>query len=128
MTKRLMSLKYCCLRKTEFLLPRLRTVSYTHLDVYKRQATCSSRTLMKERNFLDSFGMLFLNKENFELYSKMPISIHPVSYTHLDVYKRQFAYSLDSIVDKPPFSLHMVLQYIVYDKMSYTPHDGVSCS
>ena len=44
----------------------LQTVSYTHLDVYKRQGS-------SERPW--------------------PIYTTPVSYTHLDVYKRQLLYS-----------------------------------
>ena len=48
----------------------LRTVSYTHLDVYKRQCTALGQPGQRG------------NKTD-------PAGIHPVSYTHLDVYKRQ---------------------------------------
>ena len=45
-------------------------VSYTHLDVYKRQSLHSAKKEMKQSITLT-------------------IIIIPVSYTHLDVYKRQ---------------------------------------
>ena len=43
-------------------------VSYTHLDVYKRQ---------------------FLRTIPYNYYALLTIVMSPVSYTHLDVYKRQ---------------------------------------
>ena len=46
------------------------SVSYTHLDVYKRQVLGGVNVLLHESGL---FGDLF----------------PPVSYTHLDVYKRQ---------------------------------------
>ena len=49
-------------------------VSYTHLDVYKRQLLCATPVLAEDMR---------LNNEG-EVYK-----IEPVSYTHLDVYKRQ---------------------------------------
>ena len=49
--------------------PRIGTVSYTHLDVYKRQALGQA---------------LF-----FYFIVKFYYTSTPVSYTHLDVYKRQ---------------------------------------
>ena len=53
-------------------------VSYTHLDVYKRQVLPMRRVM----DFLRSvdglvMGTIFL------------VAVGPVSYTHLDVYKRQ---------------------------------------
>ena len=58
-------------------LTRLMAVSYTHLDVYKRQQR-------------------YWFKRQLELAAEasLPVIIHsrdaaPVSYTHLDVYKRQ---------------------------------------
>ena len=59
-------------------------VSYTHLDVYKRQ----SRVTAESRNWLT-----VLPRRN--IYSRMPKlmvwlrAVATVSYTHLDVYKRQ---------------------------------------
>ena len=58
-------------------LYHLKSVSYTHLDVYKRQG------LFKEWCF-NSFVISSL------------IFSGPVSYTHLDVYKRQ---SLDLVME-----------------------------
>ena len=46
-------------------------VSYTHLDVYKRQA-------------YTTYGTSRANA-----YKILEDSLNPVSYTHLDVYKRQ---------------------------------------
>ena len=48
------------------------TVSYTHLDVYKRQPPYSLIGLCNNKSFFFNF-----------------INITFVSYTHLDVYKRQ---------------------------------------
>ena len=56
-----------------------RAVSYTHLDVYKRQL----------------YYTLLHNKYKKSAASKNKLSfrtlagVNPVSYTHLDVYKRQ---------------------------------------
>ena len=54
----------------------MNTVSYTHLDVYKRQGG----------GFLDLIGY---TKEQFEQELHSQCTYVPVSYTHLDVYKRQ---------------------------------------
>ena len=54
-------------------------VSYTHLDVYKRQAmsvSCVTRTIVMPSSLSS-------------LNSAMTSSLVSVSYTHLDVYKRQ---------------------------------------
>ena len=63
-------------RHIETLLP----VSYTHLDVYKRQSLLSVEYLdvwQHEQHRRIVYGLL---------------CVHPVSYTHLDVYKRQTQY------------------------------------
>ena len=52
-----------------------KSVSYTHLDVYKRQ-------------------VLVMLQET--LYMTKGSSLQPVSYTHLDVYKRQALQSTDN--------------------------------
>ena len=57
-------------------------VSYTHLDVYKRQE-------LKECLFC-----LRRNEMMFDLEVDTDL-IEPVSYTHLDVYKRQLLYPAD---------------------------------
>ena len=51
------------------------TVSYTHLDVYKRQVASHERYLY--RGYLQIAALDMLDNRN------------AVSYTHLDVYKRQ---------------------------------------
>ena len=61
-------------------------VSYTHLDVYKRQvnelATMVKSADMKPVAFNDGIEFYGVTSAN--------VGSTPVSYTHLDVYKRQF--------------------------------------
>ena len=64
-----------------------RSVSYTHLDVYKRQAEYyggdikeSARILLKDKSAWER--RILCNIEDRQ-------RMFPVSYTHLDVYKRQ---------------------------------------
>ena len=75
-------------------------VSYTHLDVYKRQAlgrtalTQNYRVAVsgKTEKMNYSLAYSFYNEEGAMVYSgtkKHNISFNTVSYTHLDVYKRQ---------------------------------------
>ncbi|WP_212648487.1 hypothetical protein, partial [Enterococcus sp. 6D12_DIV0197] len=54
-------------------------VSYTHLDVYKRQNIHFS---------FSTSGLFSWNKRKLNRFSDTDCYI-PVSYTHLDVYKRQ---------------------------------------
>ena len=61
------------------------SVSYTHLDVYKRQVRNYRKELKRRRNKEISFC---------ELPEIVVEKLAAVSYTHLDVYKRQvFPYS-----------------------------------
>ena len=53
-------------------------VSYTHLDVYKRQVPVPDKTLVFA---IESVQSIIRGAE-----PQVPV---PVSYTHLDVYKRQ---------------------------------------
>ena len=57
------------------ILSGVPAVSYTHLDVYKRQ-------LLADREFVGEKWFNYLKNEGIDF-------IIPVSYTHLDVYKRQ---------------------------------------
>ena len=54
-------------------------VSYTHLDVYKRQI---------QKYFMDFHHIIRQFIDKFSTVTCM-CSYYPVSYTHLDVYKRQ---------------------------------------
>ena len=73
-----------------------RAVSYTHLDVYKRQAyqwiarlglqNTIARVSKKARN--DVVGK-FLSFDSVDWSRTIAYSMGHVSYTHLDVYKRQ---------------------------------------
>ena len=59
------------------------SVSYTHLDVYKRQVLCVAGGTEPEAAAQYCGGVLG---------DKRVVNVHcvgPVSYTHLDVYKRQ---------------------------------------
>ena len=60
-------------------IERIDPVSYTHLDVYKRQAYISQ--MWAEAMEIYRSGMFKL--------SFSPAMQRSVSYTHLDVYKRQ---------------------------------------
>ena len=64
-------------------------VSYTHLDVYKRQLQYLKE---KKQDFVtDSTNLEDDALRNKIRHHVVPLleSINPVSYTHLDVYKRQ---------------------------------------
>ena len=54
-------------------------VSYTHLDVYKRQVL----ERLSEHTFFETAKMLYVPA------ALLDYKFSPVSYTHLDVYKRQ---------------------------------------
>ena len=76
----------------------IKPVSYTHLDVYKRQREAYpewyERVIVKGEKYpkkWDLAGKLY-GDDPYALYHwwlRQILSI-PVSYTHLDVYKRQF--------------------------------------
>ena len=54
----------------------IRPVSYTHLDVYKRQPL---------RRIIECEALVFC----MSVCESLGVILLPVSYTHLDVYKRQ---------------------------------------
>ena len=58
------------------------TVSYTHLDVYKRQPQSSSSSIPA------SYRARFTSMTRCFTFTQQS-NVKPVSYTHLDVYKRQ---------------------------------------
>ena len=69
------------------------TVSYTHLDVYKRQALRRAAA-KKLRTDVQTLKKLALVKRSVDARKKQDVrfvvTVDAVSYTHLDVYKRQF--------------------------------------
>ena len=77
----------CSILKNKYQLKEAQNgaeaVSYTHLDVYKRQVPGSPRKLSLTYE-VRSLGILSPWSISFPLISMMT-----VSYTHLDVYKRQ---------------------------------------
>ena len=79
------------------------SVSYTHLDVYKRQMlyngidSCKAANLIFAGQNKCSYGCLgFGDCQKACPYGAITIcdGVAPVSYTHLDVYKRQAFYPL----------------------------------
>ena len=76
-------------------------VSYTHLDVYKRQVEMLSegKRHMERRKYLAEYDKYIEETIQYDKEHEIIISIMkdvtdeqreaPVSYTHLDVYKRQ---------------------------------------
>ena len=62
------------------------SVSYTHLDVYKRQPTVTCRPF-ERKLFLTVRGKILPCEKIGQEHA-----IGSVSYTHLDVYKRQLCY------------------------------------
>ena len=63
-------------------------VSYTHLDVYKRQLHIYAK--YRPKYWIQIAPDSYLTDNNGETYQlRSGIGIIPVSYTHLDVYKRQ---------------------------------------
>ena len=69
-------------------------VSYTHLDVYKRQAL-NSKFGYKSVMQIPKLDKVVINvacgeaKDNEKILEAVMKDLGPVSYTHLDVYKRQ---------------------------------------
>ena len=61
-------------------------VSYTHLDVYKRQVKKKGKKTQSEITTSES---AVKKQEEFEEMKKKTRNMMSVSYTHLDVYKRQ---------------------------------------
>ena len=68
---------------------KLRAVSYTHLDVYKRQVQeslcCAEHKAVKGRAFCGVHWQASLSI----FVRTIKLILVSVSYTHLDVYKRQ---------------------------------------
>ena len=69
-----------------------RAVSYTHLDVYKRQHT-HTRNLLEKYVTVQMVRQSLGGGEGSLIFSLLWVSwVGAVSYTHLDVYKRQDQY------------------------------------
>ena len=64
-------------------------VSYTHLDVYKRQPCIIVALLFVCRNAIQGLGNSSVPILSGVIELATRIGTVPVSYTHLDVYKRQ---------------------------------------
>ena len=71
-------------RLAAIVKPAVEPVSYTHLDVYKRQHQV--RAHVDEHSFtVESCAKVI----DGDLCAPLADDLLPVSYTHLDVYKRQ---------------------------------------
>ena len=74
-------------------------VSYTHLDVYKRQIKTRGNNLYSSFDTAVVGLFEWVDGKNVETDQtksteyQMLCKIYPVSYTHLDVYKRQVLYN-----------------------------------
>ena len=68
------------------------TVSYTHRDVYKRQMYEYARRRIKQKKGLYFHFVLFFLGGLFIFALNKWMKVGAVSYTHLDVYKRQNAF------------------------------------
>ena len=78
----------------EVIVASVEPVSYTHLDVYKRQVfpQTDQRLLAVNRVRRNLIPQRFPVYQRVECNSDNGVIIHnqyPVAYTHLDVYKRQ---------------------------------------
>ena len=67
-------------------------VSYTHLDVYKRQRSLTVNVEVGKRKASFPVCFIVLAREVARRCAFFQCGLHPVSYTHLDVYKRQLPY------------------------------------
>ena len=67
----------------------LTAVSYTHLDVYKRQVLYYEDIVTYSDNRSELIEVIARPVPCFENGERL---VMPVSYTHLDVYKRQLSY------------------------------------
>ena len=72
----------------------MRPVSYTHLDVYKRQVQYCIFNMGEDHVLYG--GKLAVKMGTDQLLNWLD-SVEPVSYTHLDVYKRQVIYWLTPV-------------------------------
>ena len=73
-------------------MPRFMAVSYTHLGVYKRQEFYfieMNTRVQVEHPVTELITGVDIVKEQLLIAAGQPLGYLPVSYTHLDVYKRQ---------------------------------------
>ena len=91
------SFTHFCISLTNFVEPAIRRssprpVSYTHLDVYKRQVPGMVGVIViLACDCIYIYSALKKAEKRDEHFT--PGGNIPVSYTHLDVYKRQYCYS-----------------------------------
>ena len=71
-------------------------VSYTHLDVYKRQGMDKLLEAKMPEGWVIVQALATVDATTYDLYmnNMRAMMQEPVSYTHLDVYKRQAVYGV----------------------------------
>ena len=99
------------------LLYSVTPVSYTHLDVYKRQALYSTPAgkntiVIVLADHGDGMGSHRMVTKQVSFYEEMT---NAVSYTHLDVYKRQM-YNIIQLNDKNLSELQTIAQELSIKK------------
>ena len=77
--------------RLDYELNTIKAVSYTHLDVYKRQDYIIDTSNLLVRDLRAEIEKIFvMNRDYRNLFvTIMSFGFKSVSYTHLDVYKRQ---------------------------------------
>ena len=70
------------------IIPSCKPVSYTHLDVYKRQVLLTHNAARSAVDRINGFTDTIKKNKNYKILASADTQ-GPVSYTHLDVYKRQ---------------------------------------
>ena len=89
-------------------------VSYTHLDVYKRQITLCEHTIFRAGNMeLHPVPAFHLKRDI--------IGRAPVSYTHLDVYKRQDVCTVGDGLIQLKYQLRRVAQLYLVANLAAQP-------
>ena len=99
-------------------------VSYTHLDVYKRQDITVLLALVRLVSLLVHDAAAVRTEQYAGEQAHFIIAVGAVSYTHLDVYKRQLK-SCNKIirkVDEKTLSLHFPLHHQLKPQRQHMMH------
>ena len=101
-------------RVIEIKLNSISAVSYTHLDVYKRQVLCGANTLHNNHPEIDALNVFPVPDGD--------TGTNTVSYTHLDVYKRQMQTQISlpfiSAGAAGPLHLELTLTRAKFDELT----------
>ena len=93
----------------------IEAVSYTHLDVYKRQVlnrSIAEKGIYPAVDPLDSTSRILeprvVGQDHYDTARRVQEILQPVSYTHLDVYKRQLLKVGFRSQPLPPLKLSLI--------------------